>query len=450
MDDRYTTFLARLQGYGDRDCLVCDGKTASYADLLLAIDSSRERIDALRIEPGSVVALRADYSLGSVATLLALLAAKMVVAMLPRDRGPDTLLADCQASGLLDLDTTGRWNWKSLPNPAAKHPLLSALQAKRDAGIVLFTSGSTGPPKAALQSLPRFLGKFSGSGKSMRTLAFLLFDHVAGLDTLFYTLANGGAVVVTRDRSPQAICTLIEQARVEVLAGSPTFLRLLCMVGGGKEHDLSSLKIITYGSEPMDPTTLALVNDHFPGCRISQKYGTTETGSPRSVSRDNNSTWLRIGGDGVEVKVVDDMLQLRCESTILGYLNAPSAVDADGWYCTGDLVDVDGDWIRFRGRSGDQINIGGEKVSPSTVEQVLLELDFVSAAMVYGEPNPIVGQVVAARVALTGASDGPDTLRRIRVHCRSRLARHMVPVRIDFVSGSLSTPRQKIQRTLRN
>jgi acyl-CoA synthetase (AMP-forming)/AMP-acid ligase II len=450
VDDRYITFLARLESYGDRDCLVCDGVTSSYADLLLAIDASRDRIDALRIPPGSVVALRADYSLGSVATLFGLLAAKMVVAMLPRDREPDALLGDCQANGLLDLGTSGQWNWKWLPKPAARHPLLTSLQWGGDAGIVLFTSGSTGPPKAALQSLARFLSKFSGSGKSLRTLAFLLFDHVAGLDTLFYTLANGGAVVVTRDRSPQAICRLIEQARVEVLAASPTFLRLLCLVGGGKEYDLSSLKIITYGAEPMDPTTLALVNDRYPGCRISQKYGTTETGSPRSVSRDNNSVWLKIGGDGVEVKVVDDMLYLRCESTILGYLNAPSPVDADGWYRTGDLVEVDGDWIRFRGRSGDQINVGGEKVSPSTVEQVLLELDFVSAAMVYGEPNPIMGQVVAAKVVLIGAPDEPDTLRRIRVHCRSRLARHMVPVRIDFVSGNLSTPRQKIQRTLRN
>jgi acyl-CoA synthetase (AMP-forming)/AMP-acid ligase II len=450
VDDRYTTFLARLQGYGERDCLVCDGRTASYADLLLAIESARDRIEALRLDPGSVVALRADYSLGSVAALLALLAAKMVVAMLPRDRDPDALLANCQANGLLDLGETGQWNWKSLPNPAARHPLLNSLQSDGDAGIVLFTSGSTGPPKAALQSLSRFLGKFSASGKSLRTLAFLLFDHVAGLDTLFYTLANGGTVVVTRDRSPQAICRLIEQARVEVLSASPTFLRLLCLVGGGREYDLSSLKIITYGAEPMDPTTLALVNDHFPGCRISQKYGTTETGSPRSVSRDNNSVWLKIGGEGVEIKVVDDKLHLRCESTILGYLNAPSPVDADGWYCTGDLVDVDGDWIRFRGRSSDQINVGGEKVSPSTVEQVLLELDFISAAMVYGEPNPIVGQVVAAKVVLTGASDEPATLRRIRVHCRSRLARHMIPVKIDFVSGSLSTPRQKIQRTLRN
>ena len=263
----------------------------------------------------------------------------------------DALLADCHATALLDIDPQGQWNWTTLAASTERHPLLVAIQAAGDAGIVLFTSGSTGRPKAALQSMHRFLGKFGRPGKSFRTLAFLLFDHVAGLDTLFYTLSNGGTVVVTRDRSPSAVSRLIEDARVEVLSASPTFLRLLCLAGDDGERDLSSLKIITYGSEPMDPRTLALLNERFAGCRISQKYGTTETGSPPSASRANNSLWLKLGGDGVEVKVVDGVLHLRSESTILGYLNAPSPVDAEGWYCTGDLVEVDGEWIRFRGQT---------------------------------------------------------------------------------------------------
>ena len=98
----------------------------------------------------------------------------------------------------MELDDPGR-------HRLSRHPLLVAIEAAGDAGIVLFTSGSTGQPKAALQSLHRFLGKFGSPGKSLRTLAFLLFDHVAGLDTLFYTLSNGGTVVVTRDRSPSAV-----------------------------------------------------------------------------------------------------------------------------------------------------------------------------------------------------------------------------------------------------
>jgi acyl-coenzyme A synthetase/AMP-(fatty) acid ligase len=151
----------------------------------------------------------------------------------------------------------------------------------------------------------------------------------------------------------------------------------------------------------------------------------------------------------METKVVDGVLHLRSESTILGYLNAPPPLDADGWYCTGDLVEVDGDWIRFRGRSSDQINVGGEKVTPSEVEQVLLELDFIREAAVYGEVNPIVGQVVAARLLLASDVDERDAVRRIRVHCRSRLAPHMIPVKIHCVVASLSTSRQKVQRTVR-
>ena len=448
--DRFDAFLQRLRSHGDRDCLVCDGNTHSYTDLLREFDSVHDRIATLGIERGSVVALRADYSPRSVAALFALLAARTTVAMLPRDRDPDPLLADCHATALLDIDPQGHWDWTTLPAPAVRHPLLAALGLAGDAGIVLFTSGSTGRPKTALQSVHRFLGKFSKPGKSFRTLAFLLFDHVAGLDTLFYTLSNGGTVVVTRDRSPSAISRLIEDAKVEVLSASPTFLRLLCLAGDDSERDLSSLRIITYGSEPMDPRTLALLNKRFPSCRISQKYGTTETGSPRSESRDNDSLWLKLGGDGVEVKVVDGVLYLRSESTILGYLNAPSPVDAEGWYSTGDLVDVDGEWIRFRGRSSDQINVGGEKVAPSEVEQVLLELDFIREAAVSGEPNSIMGQVVAARVVLAEGVDERDAVRRIRIHCRLRLAPHMIPVKIHFVSGSLSTERYKVQRALRS
>lgn len=447
VSDRFEAFLEGLSTRGDRECLVCDGHSHSYADLLREFESARDRFAALGIERGNVVALRADYSLQSTAALLALLEGQATVAMMPRDRDPEPLLADCHATALLDIDQNGCWNWTSLPAPAVRHPLLAALHVAGGAGIVLFTSGSTGRPKAALQSIHRFLRKFDRPGKGFRTLAFLLFDHVAGLDTLFYTLSNGGTVVVTRDRSPPAICRLIDEARVEVLSASPTFLRLLCM-GDDGARSLASLKIITYGSEPMDPRTLALLNERFPGCRISQKYGTTETGSPRSASRDNNSLWLRLGGDGVEVKIVDGVLHLRGENTILGYLNAPSPVDAEGWYSTGDLVDVDGEWIRFRGRRSDLINVGGEKVAPSEVERVLLELDFIREAVVSGESNPIMGHIVAASIVLAEAVDERDAMRRIRSHCRSRLAPHMIPMKVRCVSASLSTPRQKVRRVL--
>jgi long-chain acyl-CoA synthetase len=313
--------------------------------------------------------------------------------------------------------------------------------------VVIFTSGSTGRPKAALQSVERFLYKFRTPGRQLRTLAFLLFDHVAGIDTLFYTLTNGGTLILTRRRDPGSILGLIDAHKVEVLPASPSFLRLMCVAGDGGEHDLSSLKVITYGSEPMDPGTLARLNARFPLAQISQKYGTTETGSPRTVSRGNDSLWLKIKSDGVETRVVDDVLWIRTEGTILGYLNAPSPVDEEGWYCTGDLVDVDGEWIRFRGRAADIINVGGEKVAPAEVEQSILELEFVREAVVAGERHALMGQIVTARVTLADTAPEPkEAVKLIRLHCRGRLASYKVPVKIDVVTQRLTSERHKAQR----
>ena len=90
---------------------------------------------------------------------------------------------------------------------------------------------------------------------------------------------------------------------------------------------------------------------------------------------------------------------------MLGYLNAPSPFDPDGWYNTQDAVEVDGPYIRVLGRTTELINVGGQKVYPSEVERALLELDNVREVTVWGEASPVTGQVVAARVTLVRAED---------------------------------------------
>jgi acyl-CoA synthetase (AMP-forming)/AMP-acid ligase II len=253
-------------------------------------------------------------------------------------------------------------------------------------------------------------------------------------------------MVVTKRRDPHSILELVERCRVEVLPASPSFLRLLCLDEEPVARDLSSLRIITYGSEPMDASTLARLNARFPGVRLLQKYGTTETGSPRSESRDNNSLWLKLADPGTQWRVADGVLWLRGEGTILGYLNAPTPLDQAGWYCTGDRVETDGEWIRFAGRVSDIINVGGEKVFPAEVEQVILELDMVLEAVVSGEQHVLMGQIVTARVKLVPGTDPRDAVRRIRAHCSQQLPRYKVPVKIDIATESLAGERQKLRR----
>ena len=132
---------------------------------------------------------------------------------------------------------------------------------------------------------------------------------------------------------------------------------------------------------------------------------------------------------------------------MLGYLDAEATIDAGGWYCTGDLVEVDGEWIRFRGRATDVINVGGEKVSPVEVEQVILELNFVQEVVVIGEPHALLGEIVTARVTLAADNlDGKDAAKRIRGHCQNHLPRHKLPMKIMIVDEIVMDARQKLRR----
>jgi len=443
---RLSDFIEILKGYSSRRSIEYNGEIYTYFNLMEEVECWNDRFNQLDVQSGAVVGVRADYSVSSIAALIALLLRRAVAALVPRDRPFQRYVLDCHATALLDVRTDGSYDWQSTACETS-HPLLDRMRAANEGGFVLFTSGSTGRPKAALQSTERFLYKFRKPGRCLSTLAFLLFDHIAGLDTVFYTLMSGGTLVLTRRRDPSSIAGLIESHRVEVLPTSPSFLRLLCMRTNCLTHDLSSLKVITYGSEPMDPATLAKLNILFPYVQITQKYGTTETGSPRSISRGDESLWLKFQSDGIETKVVDDVLWIRGESTLLGYLNAPSPVDEDGWYCTSDLVDVDGPWIRFRGRASDTINVGGEKVAPAEVEHCILELDFVREAVVCGAPHSMLGQIVTARVTLADPDlDHKAASASIWQHCRKGLAHYKAPVKVEIVDGGLTDDRQKVSR----
>lgn len=424
-----------------RPSIVQRDITYSYGELLEEFHAWSGRLVEMQIGRGCVIGLRTDYSIAGVAGFLALLAHGAIPALIPRDRSVAQYLTHSCASGLLDVNQDATHKYTVVPPPILTHHLLKDLAAGLDSGFVIFTSGSTGPPKAALHSFERFIRKFDRPGRSLRTLAFLLFDHIAGLDTLFYTLWNGGTLVFTERRDPKAILQLIESQRVEVLPSSPSFLRLLCSAPAVCYSGLSSLKIITYGSEPMDPATLRRVNERFPTVKILQKYGTTELGAPQTVSRSNDSIWLKFKCDPSQIKVVDGILWLHSEGAMLGYINVPSPENQNGWYCTGDLVEVDGEWLRFLGRADDVIKVGGEKVSPSEVERVIRELGFVKDAFVSGEPHPLLGQVVAAQIVL--AMEYPassDVAACVRRHCRCRLGPHHAPVRITLRAEGASQP----------
>ncbi len=321
---------------------------------------------------------------------------------------------------------------------SARHPLIRQLVRAGRSGLILFSSGTTGEPKAMLHDLGRLVEGYSiKEGPGPRTLAFLHYDHIGGLDILFRALASGASLVIPEDRDPGTIARLIERHRIEVLPASPTFLNLFLLSGVAEKYDLSALRIVGYGSEPMPEPLLNRLQDTFPEVRFQQKFGTSETSAIRIVGRSPGSLEMKVEDSRVEWKAVDGELWIRSPARIVGYLNVESdSLSADGWYRTGDLVEETGDgFFRIVGRRSDLINVGGEKVFPSEVESVLMELPEIRECRVFGEENALTGQVVAVEVVASEDFSAMELKRRIRAFCRNRLEPHKTPVKVYRVEG---------------
>jgi len=135
---------------------------------------------------------------------------------------------------------------------------------------------------------------------------------------------------------------------------------------------------------------------------------------------------------------------------MLGYLNASSPFTEDGWFNTGDRVEVDGEYIKILGRKSEIINVGGEKVYPAEVESVIQEMEHVAEVTVYGEKSSITGNIVCARVRLLNGESRREFSRRLKKHCRRRLQHYKVPVKVSFVDKKQHNGRFKKIRQIQD
>lgn len=442
--------MDRLISCGDSQALIWRDRHSTYSDLVHTVERWRNVLEVQNCRPGSVVGVIGDFSPEICGLLLALMERNCVIVPLSAaaTSSHQDFLDTAEVQIVFEFSADDSYRVQNR-NVAVTNSLTQTLIQTGDAGLVLFSSGSTGKPKAALHNFAKLVEKFRTRRPSLRTLVFLLFDHIGGLNTFLHTISNGGTIVITKDRNPDEVCRLIAEHRVELLPTSPTFLRLLLISEAWRQHDLSSLTLITYGTEVMPESTLTRLNQVFPGVRFQQTYGLSELGIMRSQSRESGSLWVRVGGEGFETRIVDGVLWIKAASAMIGYLNAPSPFTEDGWFITGDLVETDGDYLRIKGRASEIINVGGEKIYPGDVESVVQQMDGVDEVAVASEPNPITGQTVTARVRLSTTETLPEFRKRMREFCRSRLRPNQIPQKVLLVADDMHSSRFKKLRTVK-
>ena len=438
--------LEKFKSFNSKNAIVFEDRIYTYEEFIKQIKDYKNILNKNKIF-SKVVAILGDYSFYNLALFFALYENKNIIVPITSNikKVQDDFIEEsfCQTIIKTDEKNLLIQNLKTI----FSHNMIDNLREKNSSGLILFSSGSTGKPKAMVHNLDTLIDSFKDKKeKSMNMLVFLMFDHIGGLNTVFNALCMGACLIIPKIKDAKTICEVIEKYKIMVLPSSPTFLNLILISEEYKNYDLSSLRMITYGTETMPQSLLLKLKEVFPKVKFLQTFGTSETGISTTSSKSSNSLFMKLEDINGEYKIVENELWLRSKTQVLGYLNASmDSFTSDGWFKTGDLVEVDGEYIKIIGRAKEVINVGGQKVLPAEIESMILEMEEINDCMVYAEQNAITGQTVVCDVVLNKNIE--NIKKRVRVFCKDRLDAYKIPTKVNVVDKTNFSDRfKKIRR----
>ena len=400
-----------------------------------------EDINLNKIHKGDVVALVGDYDGFIIKTFLKLIDKKAIIVPLTNDT--KALHNYYFNEACVDFII---YNKKIIKTKSKKKKILNEFKKKNQSGLILFSSGTTGRPKAILHSISDLFKRYEGKKKSLITMNFLLFDHIGGINTLFFTLFNSGQIIIPYKRDVSEVIKDIQKFKIELLPTTPTFLRMLLFDSNLDPKKMKSLKIITYGAELMDSETLEGISSILPWVHFKQTYGMSEIGILKIKSENSKSLWIKIGGDGVKKKIINNLLYLKTENKMIGYLNNKSPFNKTGWYNTKDLVETRADgFIKIVGRKSGVISVGGLKILPGEIERIALKNKNIKYCKAYGKDNPITGQHVEIICEPKNFSGNKEKLtNELKESFKKELNESFVPLKIKLKKIEISYRYKKL------
>ncbi|MBN1664711.1 MAG: AMP-binding protein [Deltaproteobacteria bacterium] len=350
----------------------------------------------------------------------------------------------------------GLWGKGGVCTPAAA--------GEEDVHTILFTSGTTGKPKGVrivhrnfihsairLEHYMEMLG-VGDPAVGRKTLIVAPLFHVMALQEQFLPcMRMGNTVAMLSALNIQAFLELVEKEKIDYLVGSPSIYRILLGTEEAKKYDLSSIKVAGFGAAPMSPDLMGEMKKSFVNAKFFNGFGLTEASiSLANMDRECTEQPTSIGRPslGCEARIVDENMNevtrgsvgeiaVKGPNVADGYYDNPEEtkkVFRDGWFLTGDLGRIDENGFFYvASRKKDMINRGGENVYPVEVENAIYLHPKVLEVAVYGVPDAVMGEKVAAAVvAVPGATPTAD---EIKVFCGDKLAKYKIPEYVIFTAS---------------
>jgi long-chain acyl-CoA synthetase len=429
--------------------------TAAAPEAVAVIDGSTdatttrrqlvERIDEMaarfaRFSEGDVVAIQLPNSVDFIAAFGAILKRKLVAILIDRDATETevaNVLGHFAARGLVHRNgiSTRQTSGTTLPD---------------DARLIKLTSGSTGMPKGIVATEANLLADCVNICATMDirpddiNLGAIPMSHSYGFSNLVTPLlVQGTAIVISNDYLPQSVVNLCNRFSCTVAPLIPMVFEHLIAAGAG---EFKTVRTFLSAGAPLSPMVSRKFRERF-GVSIHTFYGCSECGG---ITYDREGASVERGTVGRAMENVTlsskrGRLIVRGANVALGYLHDATTFQPfdDGVFTTDDLVELrdDGE-VAITGRTSELINTAGKKVNPREVEQVLLQIDGVREAKVYGEPAGARGDVVAAAVV----ASADVTREQIRAFCLDHLSPHKVPRIVKLIESIPLDERGKVKR----
>jgi acyl-CoA ligase (AMP-forming) (exosortase A-associated) len=376
---------------------------------------------------------------------------------------------------------TGPVSVAALPElpPVTLPPRPANQNIGQDLAAILYTSGSTGKPKGVMLSHAQIMAGSSIVSSYLeiteadRILAVLPFSFDAGLNQLMTAVQQGGTLVLIKFVFAREVVDVLLRERITGLAGVPTFWSLLTQPSSGLlRHRFPHLRYITNTGGTMPQSVLATLRQALPTTKIYLMYGLTEAFRstylpPEELDRRPTSIGKAI--PNTEILVINDQGQLckpgevgelvhRGPTVSMGYWGKPELTaavlrphpllpaelgDSERVAYSGDLVTLDEDgFLYFVGRRDNMIKSAGFRISPTEIEEVLMQSRWLREAAVIGVPDPVLGQAIKAVVV--PAEGVTVTGEDLRTFCAARLPAYMVPRTVELVQDLPKTTSGKI------